>query len=184
MLASCKDVCEDRAVPRPPTGKTQSHSLRFPPERWYPAHARTLIEGATVTDVVGERLDEYGRMPPSRELTFAEWPEALPWLEGSYPAWRQCAAEIGEVTAGLAGEEYIGVALWRALTHSPADRRQQQALVAGFLVLRAAVVTAGGWQGDFLNSSALFQAVSNVLTRCLPSAVPAAEPAAGGAETG
>jgi hypothetical protein len=185
-MASRGDMCNDRPVARPRTGKTPLHNLRAAPEVWYPAHARTLIEDTDVTKVLVAALLEYGRTPPSRELSFAQWPEAPAWLEASYPAWRQCAAAIEEATAGLAGEEYIAVALWLAMSRNPGDRKQQQGDVAGFLVLRAATVTAGGWQERYLDSSALFRAISEVLESYLPPvAAPAGElQAADSTETG
>jgi hypothetical protein len=157
-------------VARPRTGKTPSHNFRAAPEVWYTAHARTLIEDTDVTAVLVASLLEYIRTPLSRELSYAQWPEAPAWLEANYPRWRQCAAAIEETTAGLAGDEYIAVALWLAMTRNPGDRKLQQGDVAGCLLLRAASVTAGGWQERYFDAGALFRAVCDVLESHLPPA--------------
>jgi hypothetical protein len=162
-MRSCKDTCDDQGVPRPPTGKTPVRNLRSPDEDWLPALAKTVADGTTMTDLITPVVREYGSTPPSREMTFAGRPDALPWLDASYPAWRDCATAIAAATAGLAGQEYAAVALWLALTRYPADRKQQKRIIAGFVLLRGKTTTADGWQERHPDSRALIRAVNDVL---------------------
>jgi hypothetical protein len=172
-MRSCKDTCDDQAVPRRPTGKTPVRNLRSPDEVWLPALAKTLAEGTTVTDVINSDLHEYGSTPPARELTFTEWPDAPHWLDANYPAWRDCAAALGAATAGLADQEYAGVALWLAITSHPGGRKQQHRLIAGFLLLRARTTTARRWREGNADLRALLRAINNVLHEHLPPSGPA-----------
>jgi hypothetical protein len=131
---------------------------------WLPALAKTVADDTTMTDVISPHVHEYGSTPPQRELTFAARPAALPWLEANYPAWREAAAAIAAATAGLADQEYVGVALWLAATRPRTDLEQQKRIVAGFLVLRARTVTASGWRKEYGDARALLNAISQVLS--------------------
>lgn len=162
----CKDTCDDQAVPRPATGKTPLRNMRVTDEVWLPAIAKAVAEGTTVTEVITASLRDYTSAPASRRFRFAEWPEARPWLDTHYPEWRKAAAALADVTAGLADEEYAGVALWLAITRHPADRTQQQRVVAGFLLGRAS--TEGDWRDRYTDSRALLQAITATLGEHLP----------------
>ncbi|MGH3284426.1 MAG: hypothetical protein ACRDPD_07035 [Streptosporangiaceae bacterium] len=176
-------------MPRPPTGKTPVRNHRSPDETWLPALAKTVADGTTMTDLINPVLAEYGSTPPDRGLTFAERPDALPWLEASFPAWRDCADAIAAATGGLAEREYAGVAVWLALTHSPASRRQQKRVIAGFVLLRANTAGEADLAERTAGGQALIRAVNGVLDQYLPPprrregpragrlpAVPGAEP--------
>ncbi|MFI5062772.1 MAG: hypothetical protein ACHP9Z_02160 [Streptosporangiales bacterium] len=156
-------------MPRPATGKTPLRNLRSPDEVWLPALARAAAEGETVTDVINDRLREYGSTPPSHRFTFAEWPDARPWLDAQFPAWSAAAQALVDVTAGLVDQEYAGVALWLALTRHPADQAQQQRVMAGFLLGRANTVEDGGWRDRYADSRALLRAITEVLSEHLPN---------------
>ena len=164
----CKDTCDDRPVPRPATGKTPIRNVRVADEVWLPAIAKATAEETTVTDVVTASLREYTSTPPKRGFTFAAWPEAQPWLDAEFPAWRLAARSLADVTAGLVDEEYAGVALWLAITRHPADQAQQQRVVAGFIVGRANSVAEGGWRDQYPDSRALLRAITAVLSEHLP----------------
>jgi hypothetical protein len=142
--------------------------MRVADDVWLPAIAKTVAEGTTVTEVITASLRDYTSTPPSHRFTFAEWPEARPWLDTSYPEWRKAAVALADVTAGLADEEYAGVALWLAITRHPADRAQQQRVIAGFLLGRASTVTRGGWRDRYRDSRALLQAITAALSEHLP----------------
>lgn len=160
-MRSCKDTCDDQDVPRPPTGKTPVRNLRNPDEDWLPALAKTVADETTMTNLIAPVVREYGSTPPSRPMTFTGRPDALPWLDASYPAWRDCATAIA--AAGLAGQEYAAVALWLALTRYPADRKQQKRIITGFVLLHAKTTTAAGQQERQLNPRALILAINGVL---------------------
>jgi hypothetical protein len=153
--------------------------MRIADELWLPQVAKALADGTTVTELVTADMRERIRTPPDRELTFGRWPQAPAWLQANCPAWRAWAAAIGAVIAGLASEayieEYLGVALWLALTRQPDDRSQQQRLIAGFLLLLASTAAAGDWQERYLDSRALLRAVTGTLEQLPP---PAATPRA------
>jgi hypothetical protein len=172
-MSSRRYMCDDQAVARPATGKTPVRNLRSPDEVWLPALAKAAAEGTTVTDVVNASLRRYTRSPAARAFTFSEWPEAAEWLDDSYPAWRECAVALIEATAAVADEEYMGVALWLAITRHPADLAQQQRVVTGFLLGRASAVTRGGWRDQYADSRALLRAISTVLGEYLPRRQPA-----------
>ncbi len=162
LIGLCKDTCDDQRVGRPATGKTPLRNVRSGDDIWLPVLAKALAEATTATDVVNAGLREYISTPP--DLTFSEWPEAPQWLEGNCPGWRKTAAAVRDVTADLADEEYLGVALWLAVTrHRPADQAPQR-LVAGFLLLRANLVTEGGWRDRYPDSDALLRAINAVLS--------------------
>lgn len=150
--------------------------MRIPDELWLPLSARAAADGTTVTELVIADMRERIRTPPGHELTFSQRPEAAGWLKANCPAWRAWAAAIGAVIAGLASEayieEYLGVALWLALARHPDDRAQQQRLIAGFLLLLAATATAGDWQERYLDSRALFRAITGALEQLPPPATP------------
>ena len=160
-------MCDDRPVARPATGKTPLRNIRSPDDVWLPAIAKAEAEGTTVTDVVNATLRRYARKAAARPFTFDEWPEAEEWLEAAWPTWRECAAALTDATAGLGGEEYIGVALWLAITRHPADPVQQQRVVAGFLLGLATEVRRGGWRDRYADSRALLAAITSVLAEHL-----------------
>jgi hypothetical protein len=162
-MRSCKDTCDDQDVPRPPTGKTPVRNLRSPDEDWLPALAKTVADETTMTNLITSVVREYGSTPPSRPMTFTGRPDALPWLDASYPAWRDCATAIAAATAGLAGQEYAAVALWLALTRYPADRKQQKRIITGLVLLHAKTTTADGWQERHPDPRALIRAINDVL---------------------
>jgi hypothetical protein len=131
---------------------------------WLPALAKTIADQTTMTDLIAPVVREYGSTPPARELSFAARPDALPWLEASYPAWREVAAAIVAIAAGFTDQEYAGVALWLAATHPRTDLEQQKRIVAGFLLLRAKMITAGGWLEEYGDAQALLKAINQVLS--------------------
>jgi len=178
----CKDTCDDREVPRPPTGKTPVRNLRSPDEIWLPALARTIADATTMTDLINPVVLEYGSTPPDCGLTFAERPDALRWLDASFPAWRDCADAIAAATGGLAGQEYTGVALWLALTHAPASRRQQTRVIAGFVLLRARTAAEADLPEPPADARTLIRAVSAVLDQHLPPPRARRRPAGPGRE--
>lgn len=149
-----------RPVARPATGKTALRNLRSESVVWLPALARTVVDGDTVTDLVNDYLRDYNSSP--LVLTFRDWPGASPWLTGEYPAWTEVAAALEVAAPGLADTEYIGVALWLAITRR-SDRKQQQNVIAGFLLDRAITTTAGGWREKYDDPEALLQAINQVL---------------------
>lgn len=142
--------------------------MRVADEVWLPAIAKAVADGTTVTDVVTASLRDYVRKPPSHRFTFAEWPDARPWLDAHYPGWREAAVALADVTAGFADEEYAGIALWLAMTRHPADPAQQQRVIAGLLLGRADTVTRGGWRKRYTDSRALLRAITGVLSEHLP----------------
>jgi hypothetical protein len=159
-MRSCRDTCDNRPVARPATGKTPLRNLRSDNEVWLPALARTVADGTTATDLVNEMLSEYGS--GLQPLTFSAWPAAPAWLAAEYPAWTEVAAELEVAAPGLADTEYIGVALWLAITRRR-DRKQQQNVIAGFLLARAITITAGGWREKYADTEDLLQAINQVL---------------------
>jgi hypothetical protein len=163
-----KYTCEDRGVPRPPTGKTPNRNLRVADDVWLPALANAVADDTSLTEVITADLRRYNSRKPRHRFTFSEWPEALPWLEASYPGWRDLAAAITDLSAGFADEEYAGVAVWLAMTRHPADRTQQQRVIAGFLLGRANTVSRGGWPDRYKNSAALLAAITAELEEHLP----------------
>jgi hypothetical protein len=169
-MDSCNDTCNDQRVGRPATGKTPLRSLRSGALVWYPALAHSIADGDTLTDVVNDILRDYGRTPLIRPLTFGDWPDASPWLEAHYPGWPQLAAAIQAAAPGLADAEYIGVAVWLAMTSRRA-REQRQHVIAGFLLSRAMTTEADGWREKRDDAQALLnllKALNQVLDEQLP----------------
>ena len=187
-MHSCKDTCNDVAVGRPPTGRTPLRNLRSDNDVWYPALARAVADGNTVTNLVNDILRDYVSAPPARPLTFGDWPNAGPWLDTHYPAWPEVAAAIQSAAPGLADTEYIGVALWLAFTRRR-HRKEQQNIIAGFLLQHAITITAapgrkvaaGDWQERYDDTQALLEAVNQVLDEQLsrrpPPRMPGKRPA-------
>jgi hypothetical protein len=166
-MDSCKDTCDDLPVGRPPTGKTTLRNLRLGALVWFPALARTVADDTTVTGQVEGYLRDYGSAPPDPPLTFAHRPDAAPWLDTHYPAWPTLAAAIEVAAPGLADAEYIGVALWLAMTRRR-DRKQQRHAIAGFLLSRAMTTGADGWRETYGDLDALLEAIIQVLDEHLP----------------
>jgi hypothetical protein len=176
----CKDTCDDQRVGRPATGKTPLRNLRLDDQAWLPALAGTVANGTTVTDLVDGTLRDHGSAPLDRPLTFGNWPDAAPWLEEHYPRWTELAAEIEATAPGLADTEYIGVALWLAMTrhrgrgkpagdrHGHRPRNQQQHVMAGFLLRCAMTAEPGGWREKYEDPDALLEAINQVLDEHLP----------------
>lgn len=65
-MTSCKDTCDDRAVPRPATGKTPVRNLRVVNEVWHPALDAAREQGNTITDVITQFLRWYLRVPGAK----------------------------------------------------------------------------------------------------------------------
>jgi hypothetical protein len=65
-MTSCKDTCDDQAVPRPATGKTPVRNLRVVNEVWQPALEAAREQGGTLTDVITEFLRWYLRIPGAK----------------------------------------------------------------------------------------------------------------------
>lgn len=147
--------------------------MRSEDEVWLPALARTVADGDTVTDLVNDILRDYNRTPLI--LTFRDWPGASPWLAEEYPAWTEVAAALEVAAPGLADSEYIGVALWLAITRRR-DRKQQQNVIAGFLLDRAITSTAGRWREKYDDTEALLQAINQVLDEQLSLRPPPRQP--------
>jgi len=61
-----KYTCDDRGMPRPPTGKTPVRNLRVVDEVWLPALAKARAEGRTLTDVIVTYLRRYVSTPPRK----------------------------------------------------------------------------------------------------------------------
>jgi hypothetical protein len=171
-MHSCKDTCDDLPVGRPATGRTPLRNHRSHNVVWLPALARTVAEDTTVTDFINEALSEYGSTPLTRSLTFRHWPEAAPWLDAHYPAWPELAAALQAAAPGLADADYIGVAVWLAITRRRADRKLQQHIIAGFLLQRAITGTADGWREKYDDTEALLTAINQVLDEQLPGRQP------------
>jgi hypothetical protein len=166
-MDSCKDTCDDLPVGRPATGKTPLRNLRLGDLVWLPALARTVAGDTTVTGEVEGYLRDYGSAPPDPPLTFGHWPDAAPWLDAHYPAWPKLAAAIESSAPGLADSDYIGVALWLAMTRRR-DRKQQRHAIAGFLLSRAMTTEAAGWREKYDDLEALLEAIYQVLDEQLP----------------
>ncbi len=166
-MDSCKDTCDDLRVGRPATGKTPLRNLRSDNVVWLPALARTVAEDTTVTALFNDTLREYGSALPDPPLTFGHWPDAVPWLDAHYRAWPKLAAAIQVAAPGLADTDYIGVALWLAMTRRR-DRKQQQHVIAGFLLSRAMTTEAAGWREKYDDLEALLKAINQVLDEHLP----------------
>jgi hypothetical protein len=182
-MPSCKDTCDDLPVGRPATGRTPLRNLRSDDVVWLPALARTVADDTTVTDLVNDTLVHAGSAPLARPLTFRHWPDAGPWLAAHYPAWPELAAALQAAAPGLADSNYIGVALWLALTRRR-FRKEQQNVIAGFLLHRAITITAapgrevaaGDWQERYDDMEALLKAVNQVLDEQLSLRPPPRRP--------
>jgi hypothetical protein len=161
-------MCDDQPVPRPASGRTPLRNIRANDDVWLPALAASIAENRSVTDVIVDRLREYIAERYRHAFKFSEYPEALPWLEANYPQWANLAAELIEATAGLADDEYMGVAIWLALTRHPADVAQQHRVITGFLLGRAATVRRGGWKNRYADSRALTAKIRSILKVHLP----------------
>jgi hypothetical protein len=61
-----KGTCDDRRVPRPPTGKTPVRNLRVVDEVWLPALEKARAEGRTLTEVIVTYLRRYISTPPRK----------------------------------------------------------------------------------------------------------------------
>ena len=61
-----KYTCDDRDMPRPPTGRTPVRNLRVVDEVWLPALAKARAEGRTLTDVIVTYLRRYVSTPPRK----------------------------------------------------------------------------------------------------------------------
>jgi hypothetical protein len=170
-MDSSTDTCHDVPVPKPATGKTTLRNLRSGDLVWLPALARTVADGDTVTDLINDILRDYVSTPLTRPLTFGDWPDASPWLEAHCPDWPALATAIQDAAPGLADPEYIGVALWLAMTRRR-DRRQQRHVIAGFLLSRAMTAEAGGWRENDDDLEALLKRINQVLDEQLPGRQP------------
>ena len=60
-------TCDDRGMPRPPTGKTPVRNLRVVDEVWLPALAKARAEGRTLTEVIVGYLRRYISTPPRKK---------------------------------------------------------------------------------------------------------------------
>ncbi len=170
----CKDTCDDLHVGRPATGKTQLRNFRLDDWALLPALAGTVANGTTVTDLVDGTLRGHGSAPLDRPLTFGNWPDAAPWLEAHYPRWPEFAAAIEAAAPGLADTDYIGVALWLAMTrhrgrgkpagdrHGHRPRIQQRHVMAGFLLRCAMTAKPGEWRERYEDPDALLEAIKRV----------------------
>jgi hypothetical protein len=59
----CKDVCEDRQMPRPATGRTPVRNIRVAERIWRAAQEKAEREGRTLTDVIVAYLRRYISSP-------------------------------------------------------------------------------------------------------------------------
>lgn len=66
-MNSRKYTCDDRSVPRPPTGKTPVRNLRVPDDIWRAAQAKAKAEDRTLTDVLVAYLKRYVSTPPRKK---------------------------------------------------------------------------------------------------------------------
>lgn len=67
MKTSRKDTCDDRGMPRPPTGKTPVMNFRIPTHIAKAAREKAAAEGRTLTDVIVAYLRRYVSTPPRRK---------------------------------------------------------------------------------------------------------------------
>ncbi len=67
-----KYTCDDRGMPRPPTGKTPVRNLRVPDDLWHAAHAKAQAEGRTLTSVLVAYLKRYISTPPRHKAENGE----------------------------------------------------------------------------------------------------------------
>jgi hypothetical protein len=120
---------------------------------------------------IGE-TDDLPRRPvatPMRQYTFAQWPDALPWLRASFPQWKRMAAEIAAAAMGFADHEYVGVATWLALT-GPARGREdvRRRILRDLLSAAQAVPARAGWRARYRDTDELGGQIGAALDTHLP----------------
>ena len=71
-MTSRKDTCDDRGMPRPPTGKTPVSNFRIPPDIARAAKEKAAAEGRTLTDVIVAYLRRYISTPPRKKADAGE----------------------------------------------------------------------------------------------------------------
>lgn len=74
MMDSGKYTCDDRGVPRPPTGKTPVRNLRVPDDVWHAAQEKAAAEGRSLTEVIVTYLRRYVSTPPRKRAAAADSP--------------------------------------------------------------------------------------------------------------
>jgi hypothetical protein len=82
MMDSGKYTCDDRSVPRPPTGKTPVRNLRVPDDVWRAAQEKAAAEGRSLTEVIVTYLRRYVSTPPRKRAAGTESP-AVPVAGGA-----------------------------------------------------------------------------------------------------
>jgi hypothetical protein len=165
------DTCDDRVVPKQATGKTQIRTLRAADDVWLPALARADAEGIPLSEVLIEKLREYGRgqLAPARQFTYENWPEARDWTATHISALAALGDEIDKAT-GFLPPGWLPVAAWLAATHHQNDAAQQRRVITGHVLRRAMEVTKGGWRDRYRDSRHLSETVQSILERHLPLA--------------
>jgi len=164
-------ACDDQRVPRPATGKTPVRNARVGDEVWLPALAKAEVVGYTATDAVEAGLRWYASepLPGAYDLTFANWPDAVTWLEpeSAYRAFEAMDAELSEAL-GLFNSEYLLVATWLAATRHPRDPEQQARILAGHVLRK--VLPEQAWADRYRDARHLCGTVLAILGRHLPIA--------------
>jgi hypothetical protein len=167
-MTGCIYTWHDRQMPKPATGRTPAHSLRAAVPVWFPALARAEEEDTTITEAVVTFLEEWGMGGGAgRDLDYARWPEARTWAAGHTEALAALRSDL-EASLGPVPPDWLAVAAWLAASRHPGDPRQQQRIITGRILRRAAADPRPQWLERNRDTARLADVAQQILKRHLP----------------
>ena len=167
-VTGCKYTWHDQQMARSATGRTPAHSLRAAEATWLPSLARAEEEGTSVTDVVVAFLEEWGLGGGAgRDLDYDRWPEARMWAAGRTEALAALCSDL-EAHLGRVPADWLAVAAWLAASRHPRDPGQQQRIITGHILRRAAADPRPPWLERNRDAARLADVAQKILERHLP----------------
>lgn len=167
-VTGCKYTWHDQQMPRSATGRTPAHSLRAALATWLPSLARAEEEGTSITDVVVDFLEEWGKGGGAgRDLDYDRWPEARAWAADRAGALAALRSDL-EASLGRVPADWLAVAAWLAASRHPRDPGQQQRIITGHILRRAAADPRPPWLERSRDAARLTDVAQKILARHLP----------------